>query len=202
VRAAFRRRHAPIVATVRPRGTLTGMSDATPPADVSTYTPMRFRRLRIAVSVCFGVVTVALCVLWVRSYWFIDRYGSDKVCGRSLILASTLGHVTVGIRRWPNGPIPHDMVGLAIQSTDGWQMVYKRHGPLLRSYTFPTYFAATHQGFVAPHWAFAITFAIVAFAPWAKFIGPPLSARFSLRALLFAMTLVAVVLGLIVWAGR
>ena len=27
------------------------------------------RKLRIAVSVFFGVLTVALCVLWVRSYW-------------------------------------------------------------------------------------------------------------------------------------
>ena len=30
------------------------------------------RRVRIAVSVFFGVMTVALCVLWVRSYWRLD----------------------------------------------------------------------------------------------------------------------------------
>ena len=30
------------------------------------------RRVRIAVSVFFGVVAVALCVLWVRSYWWRD----------------------------------------------------------------------------------------------------------------------------------
>jgi hypothetical protein len=29
---------------------------------------LRFRRTRIGVSVFFGVLTVALCVLWVRSY--------------------------------------------------------------------------------------------------------------------------------------
>ena len=33
----------------------------------------RFRRTRIAVSVFFGVLTVALCVLWVRSYWRWDH---------------------------------------------------------------------------------------------------------------------------------
>ena len=39
------------------------------------------RRVRIAVSVFFGVLTVALCVLWVRSYWRIDHiraYGSTS----------------------------------------------------------------------------------------------------------------------------
>ena len=30
---------------------------------------MRFRKLRIAWSVAWGVLAVLLCVLWVRSYW-------------------------------------------------------------------------------------------------------------------------------------
>jgi hypothetical protein len=40
------------------------MSDATPDADVPAKPPRRFRRLRIAVSVFFGVITVILCVWW------------------------------------------------------------------------------------------------------------------------------------------
>ena len=59
------------------------MSDATPLADVSAKLPRRFRRLRIAVSVFFGALTVALCVFWVRSYRFRDemnyRYWPSRV---------------------------------------------------------------------------------------------------------------------------
>jgi hypothetical protein len=33
---------------------------------------MRFRKLRVAWSVVWGVVAALLCVLWVRSYWHMD----------------------------------------------------------------------------------------------------------------------------------
>src|SRR5262245_30664505 len=33
------------------------------------------RRLKIGWTVFFAVLTVALCVLWVRSYWRIDNFG-------------------------------------------------------------------------------------------------------------------------------
>jgi len=56
-----------------------------------------------------------------------------------------------------------------------------------------------HFAIVAPHWAFALVFAFLAFAPWAKNIGPPVPARFSLRTMFIATTLLAVVLGLAVW---
>ena len=46
----------------------------------------------------------------------------------------------------------------------------------------------------APHWFFSLLTLIVAGAPWIR-----LSKRFTLRTLLIATTLVAVVLGLIVW---
>ena len=56
-----------------------------------------------------------------------------------------------------------------------------------------------HFAIVAPHWVFALVFAFLAFAPWAKNIGPPVPSRFSLRTMLIAVTLVAVVLGLGIW---
>src|SRR5262245_7567786 len=33
---------------------------------------MKYRKLRIAWSVAWGVIAVLLCVLWVRSYWWMD----------------------------------------------------------------------------------------------------------------------------------
>ena len=35
---------------------------------------MRFRKLRIAWSVAWGVLALLLIVLWVRSYWFFDQF--------------------------------------------------------------------------------------------------------------------------------
>jgi hypothetical protein len=51
---------------------------------------------------------------------------------------------------------------------------------------------------VGPHWYFAITFAAIAALPWLAW----LPYRFSLRTLLIATTLVAVVLGVAVWVSR
>ena len=48
------------------------MDDPSLTVDAPSNPPRRFRRTRIAVSVFFGLLTVALCVLWVRSYYRID----------------------------------------------------------------------------------------------------------------------------------
>jgi hypothetical protein len=50
---------------------------------------------------------------------------------------------------------------------------------------------------VAPHWFLALIFALIAAAPWLTSIP-----RFSLRTLLIATTLVAVLLGAIIYAIR
>jgi len=52
---------------------LSGMSDPTPTVDVPSTPPIRFRRTRIAVSVFFGLLTVVLVALWIRSYSFNEN---------------------------------------------------------------------------------------------------------------------------------
>ena len=44
--------------------------------------PVKFRKLRIAWSVGWGLVAVLLCVLWVRSYWWVEVYNSTD-CERA-----------------------------------------------------------------------------------------------------------------------
>jgi hypothetical protein len=51
---------------------------------------------------------------------------------------------------------------------------------------------------ILPYWCLALTSIAFAIAPWIS----AFKCRFSLRTLLIATTLVAVVLGLIVWAAR
>ena len=46
--------------------------------------PTVIRRVRIAMSVFFGVLTVALCVLWVRSHWWSDAFYSVLPCDYQL----------------------------------------------------------------------------------------------------------------------
>src|SRR6185369_6057413 len=44
--------------------------------------PMRFRKLRIAWSVFWGVVAVLLVVLWLRSYWCNDSFDRTQSTNR------------------------------------------------------------------------------------------------------------------------
>jgi hypothetical protein len=145
--------------------------------------PTMARKLHIAVSVFFGLVTVAVCVLWVRSYdsgsflyWHFGKY-------RAVLVGTTNGR--------------------AIVHTDTFRIGQKRlkfisRGDachIFRSQPLPTFAHRIENGFqlVIPGWWVAFTTTLAAAAPWVQF-------RFSLRTLLIATTLVAVLLGFAVWA--
>lgn len=156
---------------------------------------MRFRKLRIAWSVAWGIVAVLLIALWVRSYWWSDSIVADfttslctqvdsgygicafvisnhKLPGNTWVVHSDSVHNP----RFPYGeyPPPHSPIW-------GFFSPYIRvdDGVIDASVILPTWFAIT------------VTASFAAF-PWLSF-------RFSLRALLIATTLVAMALGLIVW---
>ena len=109
---------------------------------------MKYRKLRIAWSVTWGVVAVLLCVLWVRSYLAV-----------------------------------HDELGIH-------NSIYLSDGGYIHSFEGPTLgdVLPARLPFVIP----VVVAAGLTSLPWFPF-------RFSLRTLLIATTLVAVVLGLIVW---
>src|SRR6186713_3174521 len=53
---------------------------------------MKYRKLRVAWSVVWGVVAVLFCALWVRSYWWVDSlYVKLPNPQRNLIICSGLG---------------------------------------------------------------------------------------------------------------
>ena len=60
---------------------------------------MRFRKLRIAWSVVWGLATVLLIVLWVRSLWEIDIYGNQLSDVNGFTLLSRNGAVYCAIGR-------------------------------------------------------------------------------------------------------
>jgi hypothetical protein len=136
---------------------------------------MKYRKLRIAWSVGCGVVCLLLVVLWVRSYW---RYDHVFFPGPHRI-ASMNGRISLDENFIMKGPIPTwrlDLGAIRLVSVSG-------------------NLTPSGVGRAIPHYLLATMTALLAIAPW-------LPSRFSLRALLVAMTFVAVGLGVVVYMLR
>jgi hypothetical protein len=147
---------------------------------------MKYRKLRIAWSVVWGVLALMLIVLWVRSYWRLDSFGlygapSTKAATsyNGAISASIIFH-ELGRPRWhctsePNID-PADFRGLlSIEFYDD-----RKQDMLLAAF---------------PHWVGIVALVICASAPWTL-------RRFRLSTLLITTTLIAILLGLMVHANR
>ena len=159
---------------------------------------MRFRKLRITWSAFCGIACVLLIVLWVRSYWWIDslysqvgrEVGVESICGEiSLMEFARENDSRIGLPRRnlassmvvdvvDRAKLPNTFLGF------GYSHWIKRWSSYGRELCIPHYFALL----------FLATFAV---SPWIR-----LPSRFSLRTLLIVTTIVAVGLGLIVWAVR
>jgi hypothetical protein len=151
--------------------------------------PQFFRRLRIAASVFFAVVTAALCLLWVRSYSRVDiLYGAlPGVFGFEI--ASHGGRLVL-----KSGPEDRAF-GVSSQSSIAWRNRVNVLGHFNTRYggTNPT----ARNILSAPH---VLGVALAGFT--FLFLQIRKCPRFSLRTLLIATTLVAVVLGLGFWSAR
>jgi hypothetical protein len=148
--------------------------------------------LRIAVSVFFGLLTMALGILWVRSY--------QKCEGAAVTYAhlycsfmSYPGTIGAGLRI-SNQPLPFKGYLISYIPTQ----LQRRHLSTTATYGFRTRQAANVQSVRVPHWFASMLVASIAVAPWLSHF----TIRFSLRTLLIATTLAASVLGLMVWASR
>ena len=151
---------------------------------------MKYRKLRIAWSVAWGIACLLLVVLWVRSYSYRSNFQAVALnhTFQCSLLAGTI-HLCIGT------PFPDWATGF-------WE---KHHSdPYFDNWDHPNSPAFNFSvnqygaGSVAvefPYWFPPLITMILATAPWLRW-------RFSLRTLLIAMTLVAVGLGAIVWAAR
>jgi hypothetical protein len=147
---------------------------------------MRFHKLRIAWSVVCGIACVLLVVLWVRSYSFVDSvtYRSKNTLGvvsrtGSLCFASVDGAIGKGFS-FGSERLQFIQTNLLPHNTFEWRTV-----------------APTMTVIFVPHWSVVITLGVLCAAtmiPWSN--------HFSLRTLLIATTVVAVVLGLAVFAAK
>jgi hypothetical protein len=142
--------------------------------------PRLIRGLRIAWSVAWGILCVLLVVLWVRSYSWVDTAGGPIYADYEFGVSSLFG--TVGISVAKN----NSAWGLITQPMDElWGNSSRIWGK----------FICKSDTIAAPHWCLILLSGTLASAPWVR-------SRFSLRSLLIATTLIAVVLGLAVWSAR
>jgi hypothetical protein len=152
---------------------------------------MRFRKLRIAWSVLWGLACVLLVVLWVRSYW--NREGFQLANGNQFVSVELNAGVLRIRQIKPFGRnVPLHPYSWPRSIDDGIPRPFA-HGTL--GFGWSGFDNGMEVG-VKCWWPVAIILAL-ALTPWLRW-----SNRFSLRTLLIATTLVAVVLGLIVWATR
>lgn len=152
--------------------------------------PQLICRLRIAVSALFAVVTVLLCVLWVRSYSISDTLRGPASNNSRIWINSLEGRVNISAP-WRGGGAGHWTIRrTAITLPDESLDLERFFSQCLR---FEVWHEHPIRGVIVPYLFLVLLAGICAFLPWASY-------RFSLRTLLIATTLVAVVLGLAMWA--
>jgi hypothetical protein len=145
---------------------------------------MRILKLRIAWSVACGLACVLLIVLWVRSYWQLDEVQVPLSSSSQFTMQSFAGSIWM----FTEGKI---------RSSIGWRLRHKSVDDLLEITGMEimpprAIFGMGPGNLQVPYWFLAPAFATSAAFPWLRW-------RFSLGTLLIATTLVAVVLGLVVW---
>jgi hypothetical protein len=165
---------------------------------------MRFRTLQIAWSVGWGIACLLLIALWVRSYWSRDEvlfkivasFGNTVVFdrGRIELLAEPIEPSQVNAS-WP--PSDEESKLLTISTFEvydsGW---IQPDLPIWHNLGFDAFtYPGGVQLYSIPFWFITLACVTVALLPW-------ISARFSLRTLFIATTLVAVGLALAVFATR
>ena len=152
------------------------------------------RRVRIAVSVFFGVLTVALCVLWVRSYLHNRPITLRQFPAQNTPRLPRAASALLRYRR-----LSYEDPGQAASSCGHMDCKYSTSHGCAAGRVVEQWFSATSGEVIFPMMACAVARATVIAAVAA--IGFRYFRRFSLRTMLIATTLVAVVLGLVAWAG-
>ena len=159
---------------------------------------MRFRKLRIAWSVFWGLAAVLLIVLWVRSY-FCNECIYRKVNRRTLFRSQADCEFfnypgSIVYRYWYQGSDDAEISS----STPPWRYhLCDGSSPYVTEYPIRFEYLNTPDvlSIQLPHSAIVLAFGTACSIPWIRW-------RFTLRTLLIATTLVAVVLGLAVWVSR
>ncbi len=163
---------------------------------------MRFRKLRIAFSATCLVACVLLIVLWIRSYSVVDSVCTGwRGVPYNVSICGEYGRLDISLREYDITPGTranplfywHDQSAIEpntiVRDLDG--------GIPGRSwFRFIPRGRYDDAGLIIPLWFPPLLMVMLIALPWVRW-----SNRFSLRTLLIATTLIAVLLGLVVWLG-
>jgi hypothetical protein len=153
--------------------------------------PQLIRRLRITRSVFFAGVAATLCMLWARSYWWREQAVWVFAPGRYIDVQTDRGNLSSRFR---------DKGGQVRLPADAPKTFIFRSRWLStsdRTQGFGWHVSRDFVFIASPYWFLVLT---AATANMLTALWRP-RWHFSLRTLLIATTLVAVVLGLGVWAA-
>jgi hypothetical protein len=155
---------------------------------------MKFRKLRIAWSVGWGVVAVLLVVLWVRSYFWSDIF-MRPTPARVWNFKSEYGRAGVIVENRVLPVATHHLIRQSRPTNEEARSILKVFLPTGARFGFQLAWNKQQVGAVTPLWFPTAVSIFCTVAPW-------FAPRFSLRTLLVAMTVVAVLLGMAVWFAR
>jgi hypothetical protein len=163
---------------------------------------MRFRKLRIAFSAFCGLACVLLIALWVLSYWWSGWASGPISRTKVLGLSSSQGRIRARLldRVWPNEAGWHFSHYSRAKFEKEADEELRRRGPFVSTFKAPPppIFGTTIDGAFSVGHGLTVLF----FATLGVVAAPCIKWHFSLRTLLIATTLVAVGLGLAVYAAR
>jgi hypothetical protein len=155
---------------------------------------MRFRKLRIAWSVVWGLFAVLLIVLWTRSYVWQEEIGYTFADRRELSCTSFRGCLQFV---WDDTIFPQTPSGKWIWGSYHIKETYGNDPLKIATRPWNAEISTDYLYLGVPHWSLLLLTLGMAVIPWTR----QLQRRFSLRTLLIATTLLAVILGLVVYAA-
>ena len=148
------------------------------------------RRLRIAASIICALACVALLALWVRSYDTNDFVSRVDSTGQLMTIGSDAGRIYVVHRTSFAAPV----VG-SLRQAHGWKLSSVPSRSTAATRKSFEWVSGALQEIMFPDWFVLLPLISIGVVPWLKW-------RYSLRTMLIATTVAAIVLGAIVWLSR
>lgn len=150
---------------------------------------MKYRKLRIAWSVAWGVLAVLLCALWVRSLFYSDVISAPLPKGRGFLIDSCKSHLE--LQTYDSLSLPWHLTTNNLKEAEakGYQL------PTFKGLGVGYYPRPKYAMYTVPYWFVVLTMMAMTAVPWSASFK-----RFSLRTLLIATTLIAMGLGLLAWS--
>ena len=158
----------------------------------TTRGTMKYRKLRIAWSIACGLMAVLLGVLWARSYSHSDSIWRVSQSRPSVPLLHTRFSSNSGALSWTHEDGLYSL-SLQVATRDSWQYSAGSAAKYI-PHRFQWHKSPTRAFISIPHW-----FAIAVLTSLALLTFHWFHWRFSLRTLLIATTLVAILLGILAY---